>query len=56
MKKEIFELLDEYIDAKIDYAFASREIDEEGYIISASSEEKKIKLIKDKIIRKIINE
>jgi hypothetical protein len=54
MKKELFELIEEFIDAKIEYAIASRERDEEGYTGSCVDERKNVELIKEKI-EKILN-
>jgi hypothetical protein len=51
--KEIFELLRQYIDAKIDYEFASREEDESGDRCSAPYERREQERIWNQILREL---
>jgi hypothetical protein len=53
MDNELFDLLDKYIEAKIDYAIASEERDEEGYTSTPLRERKKMESIKSEILKKI---
>lgn len=50
MKKEILDSLFDYIDRKVEYEFASREEDEEGYTSSCADERKVMELAKQKVI------
>jgi hypothetical protein len=50
MNEKLFELIEKFIDAKIEYQFAINEVDEEGYRSSAPNEAKKIERLKKDII------
>ena len=46
--RNFINVVKDYIDAKIEYEFASREVDSEGYKESAKKEEKKLNFKKNK--------
>ena len=54
MEKEFFDLLDKYIEAKIDLEFAKRERDEDGYSASIAFENE-LQNIKSEILEKFVH-
>ena len=50
MKREMLDILFDYIDKKIEYEFASIEEDEEGYTSSCVDERKAMESAKDRLV------
>ena len=51
MNKEDIKKIQKYIDAKIEYEFASREEGSDGYRISAIVERKKLEIAESELLR-----
>ena len=49
MKQDVIKAIVEYVDAKIEYAFANIEVDADGYTSSCASERKAVEKALEKL-------